>query len=361
MRTINSFSLIIILATCLSCSKKIDVQSLYCEPLHKVTSDVTESALKIPDAVPVNFDTREYLIYDTLVFSFLIHQDHIVSISNTSTGELLGNFCKRGRAWDEPIDVMPLQEIYVDDGELKADLLSYNDSKLFTWNISKSLKTGRDVYDHIIRLELGKGKVCSIPSYRRINKNHVLCFNSKETRGYDKNDVPEFCIYNTDSGQYAKGYELFSVPDIELNPDQSYRDFYSNRFTVKPDGSKVFVAMCLMPAYSLINLKQDTTESFLLTDLKPCRSDVARWYFADIQSDNDLIYALYSGEPLYNPKGDDIPKTMYVFDWNGNLRMKLSLPDRFTEINIDNGTMYLSDYKGLISEFSIQDIKNSIL
>ena len=63
---------------------------------------------------PSNFDTADCLIYDTLAFSFGHRQDYIVSVSNVTTGELIGKFCKRGRAWEEPMNGLPLQELYVE-------------------------------------------------------------------------------------------------------------------------------------------------------------------------------------------------------------------------------------------------------
>ena len=72
---------------------------------------------------PSNFDTADCLIYDTLAFSFGHRQDYIVSVSNVTTGELIGKFCKRDRAWEEPMNGLPLQELYVEDGDLKADMI----------------------------------------------------------------------------------------------------------------------------------------------------------------------------------------------------------------------------------------------
>jgi hypothetical protein len=284
----------------------------------------------------------------------------MISVSNALTGELIGNFCKRGRAWNELTDALPLQHVYIKNGELKADLISYHDSKVFVWNITKSLQSSQDVYDSIVQLEINKGKTFSVISYCRINEL-IFCYDSKQTRGYELDDVPEFCIYNLETGLQVKSYSVFKVPDLKSRKKRvSYKDYCANRFSVSKDGGKAFVVFDNFPMYCLIDMHTGKIESRLIKDVVPFDFDLDRWYFADIQSDETYVYVLFSGEELYNKEGTDIPKTLYVFDWMGSLKLKCNLPERFTEIKIDNEMIYFVHYKGRVSRCPISSIIRNI-
>lgn len=344
----------------LSCGYEMDLQDFYSVPLEKTDSKVMERKIELPSSEPSNFDTADCLIYDTLAFSFGHRQDYIVSVSNVTTGELIGKFCKRGRAWEEPMNGLPLQELYVEDGDLKADIISYSDSKLFVWNISESLRDGKDVYDSIVKLDTGAGKSFSIISYRRLDSSRLICYNSKQTKGHSEEDLPEFTIYDTKSGLKINEYVIFAKPDIQIKEGHSYRDYCSNRFTVKPDKTKAFIAMSSLPVCSIMDLVQDTVAAWEFTDMKRFSLDDRRWYFADVQSDDNYIYVLFSGEILYNDEGTDVPETLLVFDWDGELKLKCRLSERFTEINLDGDFVYFTHYEGYMSKVKLNDITDMI-
>lgn len=342
-----------------SCGYKSIPQEFISAPLMEVTTNVNQMDLELPASEMVSFKTSDCLLYDTLAFSFIRNDDYIISVSNSVTGQLLGNYCKRGRAWNELANALPLQEIYVEEGELKADLISYTDSKVFVWNITKSLQFHRDIYDSIIQLESKKGKTFSIISYKRIN-NLLFCYDSKQTKGHNKDDVPEFSIYDLSTGQKIKSYSTFKVPDLKLEKSVSYRDYCTNRFTINKDKTKAFVILDSFPVYFIIDLIDSSINSMFFKDLKPFSFNLNRWYFADIQSDDTYVYALYSGEELYNEDGTDIPNTLYIFDWEGTLKLICNLPERFSEILIDNGWMYFIHYKGKISKHPLNSITQNI-
>ena len=343
-----------------SCGYKALPQEFISASMKEVTTDVKTVSLELTHSDTVSFKTSDCLIYDTLAFSYVRNNDYIISVSNLLSGKLLGNFCKRGRACNELIDALPLQEVYLEDGDLKTDLISYHDSKVFVWNITKSLQYHRDIYDSIIQLDANNTKTFSIISYRRID-DLLFCYDSKQTQGHNKDDAPEFSIYSLNTGQKIKNYDIFKVPAIKFEKGVSYRDYCTNRFTINKDRPKSFVVFDNFPVYCLINLLDGSINSMIFKDLEPFSLNIDRWYFADVQSDDSYVYALYSGEELYNGMGTDIPNTLFIFDWNGTLKLICNLSDRFTEILIDNGWMYLIHYEGKISKYPLKSITDNIL
>ena len=69
---------------------------------------------------------------------------------------------------------------------------------------------------------------------------------------------------------------------------------------------------------------------------------------------------MYSGEELYNKDGTYIPDTLYIFDWDGELKLVYNLPERFTKIQIDNDWMYFIHYKGKISKCPVNSVTQNI-
>ena len=104
--------------------------------------------------------------------------------------------------------------------------------------------------------------------------------------------------------------------------------------------------MSYMPVYCLIDINTGEARGFKLEGLNSFSTKEERWHFVDVCADDRYVYALYSGEILFNPDGTYIPDTLYVFGWNGDVKLKCKLNHRFSELNIDNGYLYLRNSDG---------------
>ena len=113
-------------------------------------------------------------IKDSLVFAMSNEaQEYFFSVSDFKTGNLLGRYCRRGRSGNEPISMLPIMEFYNED--LKTNLFSYHDSKVFVWNISKTFETGLDTYDKIITLHPENGDWLPLMSFYRLQDKSDDC------------------------------------------------------------------------------------------------------------------------------------------------------------------------------------------
>lgn len=303
------------------------------------------------------------VIKDSLVINSGNRSENLFHISDMEGG-LIGSFCRRGRAWNEPLSGLPLSEVYVDDGDLYADVYSFMDAKLFVWNISRSMEEDRDVYEDIVQFKSEDDtRLKPWMSLYRLDESHIIVYNSMES-GYSDTyvEIPSYQIYDLSEKQLSRQYDLFNVVDLKPeDPMLAANAFLSNVDCIKPDRSKIAFAMSLMPVYCILDLSTGKAAGYRIKGLPGMRTDEYRWHFADIQADDDYIYALYSGEIMFNEEGTDIPEVLYVMDWEGNLKAKYKMDKRFTSLSLDRDKLYFIHHDGAVAVIDTDTLKSGLL
>lgn len=307
------------------------------------------------------FSGPDCIVRDSIMIA-LTRTEHLFAVSDLSTGNPVGLFCRKGRSWNEPLSALPLSETYVKSGDLVADVFSFMDSKLFVWNISQSMKTKTDVYENVIRL--GDGRNAPVPwmSFYRLDDHSVIAYNSMQAAmsQYAEN-APVYEIYDTSSGEKARELKLFNAVNAETDsPMFTSKIFLSNVDCIKPDRSKLCFCMSYMPVYCILDIESGEAVGYRIKGLDAFAPREQRWHFADVQTDGKYIYALYSGEILFNEQGTDIPNILYVMDWDGNLKLKCRLGQRFTGLDVDNGCLYMGNPSGLTATVETERIADLV-
>lgn len=291
------------------------------------------------------------LVRDSVVIS-QTRSEYLFDVSEFGSGDLLGSYCRRGRAWNEPLSALPLYETYVKSRDLCADIFSFMDSKLFVWNITQSLAQHRDVYDEIVRIKDADATGTPWMSFYRIDSTKIIAYNSMQLAASpDAEYAPRYEIYDVANGEKLKELDLFNAVDLETGSDMfTSKMFLSNVDCIKPDRTKLFFAMSYMPVYGVLDIKEGKAVGYRVKGLVPFSPKEQRWHFADVQADDDNVYALYSGELMFSENGTDIPNILYVIGWDGALKKKFVLNGRFTQISLDNGHLYLRNPAGVMAE-----------
>lgn len=318
--------------------------------------------LSLDDTQLPDVASSDCIVKDSLIINNEHRSEYLFHISDLD-GKLLGSFCRRGRAWNEPLSGLSLFETYVENGNVCADVFSFMDAKLFVWNISESISEGRDVYEDIIQFESNDEAVLHPwMSLYRLDEDHIIVYNSMQS-GYtdDLVGTPAYQIYALRERGLAVQFDLFNVVDIEPeNPMLPKNALLTNVDCLKPDKTKLVFAMSLMPVYCILDLDTGKAEGYRIKGLPGLRMDEYRWQFADIQADDDYIYALYSGEIMFNKEGADIPDVLYVMDWDGHVKAKYKMDKRFTSLSLDNGKLYFIHHDGAIAIVDTDLIKRDL-
>lgn len=349
------------LSLCLSCAH-VDERDFFRFPMTEVGIDVPRRSLLIGDDTLSGVMASDCIVRDSIIIA-TSRTGSLFSISDLN-GNLNGEYCRRGRAWNEPLSALPLAETYMRDDDLYADVYSPMDTKLFVWNISKSISEGRDIYEDIVKFESeDKSVLQPWMSLYRLDGDHIIVYNSMQS-GYDDGlvGIPDYQDYDLASRTLQKGYGLFNV--IEKQSENQFLSssmFLTNVDCIKPDRSLLVFGMYFMPVFCILDIESGEAHAFRLKRHSGFDLDKPHRHFVDIQADDDCIYALYSGEVLFNEEGTDVPDQLYVMDWEWRLLCRYGMDRRFSGLSLDGEKLYLLHYDGLVAAMDTDTLKSGLL
>lgn len=324
-----------------SCGNKLDSDTFFNFPISEIRDSKTETALEIPFIDNPGGRLVDCVIKDSLLFSFS-NTDHgyAYSVSSINSGELVCQLFKRGRAGNEPLWVMPIWDLYEEDGNTKGLMFAYHDARLFVCDITSSLSSGQDKYDRVVRLEWNGEGLMPLSQYYHLSDSTMIGYNTMVGEG----DVfmvrpPAFEIYDTYTGKLLERYETFNMIDYESD-DKEYtsRNYLYNYCDIKPDRSKLVFCMAYMSQINVMDIATGETKGFKIKGHEDFTTKGRVWHFTATQCDDEYIYALYSDKGKENMFSD----ILYVFDWNGNVKRKYRLDNSFTRLCLDGDMLYFS-------------------
>jgi len=327
----------------------------------KIINNITSKVLPIED---YNFGL--IAAYDSLIIYWNPKlQTHFFKMFNVDTGKELGLFCNRGKGHNETISVGPVMQLFKKGVDISTLIYAYNEGKIFMWNIDKSIKDKRTIYDTVVDFNYkNKDK---LSRYNRIfYKNNDILFariasvplNSEEstTLYYQK--------YNMCTNNVLQDYHIYkkSVRNGKASVEPS--SFYYSSDFLKPDGSKIVMAMRYLPQINIIDTNTGDVVGFRMpegpgfslfeTKMKPYNI-----YYNSVQADDNYIYAAYWGKKQWEvSRNAKVPilNTIHVFDWQGNLLYKIKTDRSYFRIWLDQGRnrLYTTDIEN--SEVSYIDL-----
>lgn len=329
----------------LACTRQPVEQAFFAFPLKTANIGYPEADYSCTDELPFFMPSSECLIFDTLILSNG-RKDYLFHLFSLNSGEPVGSFCMKGRSWNEPISAIAPSEIHSKGKNHFVDVFSFMDGKLLEWNISASLREGKDIYERIVQLD--SGKFMPILSLWRLDDNHVLAFNSAQDPYEDNMEsLPEYVIYNLSDGSVQQEFNVFVLPVFqESNSNYTSKNIFSCVDCMKPDRKKLMFFMNTMPVYGIIDMQKRSVNCFYMADLKGFAPEEFRWHFADAVGDDDCVYVLYSGGILYDSDGAEIPKTLFTIGWDGTVLKKYNLDRNYTNLCRDSSNLYLTNPSG---------------
>lgn len=343
--------LVVIVILFLSSCRQIVEQDFFPVPIEIVSA---------PDKEIFSYDDESFFcsslgfsrIKDSVIISMERGSDsHLFSVTDMATDSIVGLFCQKGRANNELLDCIPISELYTDgDEDCCADLVSYLDSRLLTWNISESLRSGKDVYDNVVELKSGSGKFLPLMSLYRLDESRIITRNSvRSPKDGSPHEPPAYEMYDTDSGHKIREYAFINSVEAEDDDGDGYdsRTYVSMGDGIKPDGSKMFFAMAYMPVYGILDISSGDLDVFRI---KGCRrfSPKERYkHFASIETDDCCIYALYQGTYI-NEHMLEVANELLVMDWQGRILHKYEIQPGVRSLVRDGAYLYFLKFDGNI-------------
>lgn len=324
----------------LSCATYDECEFLNFE-IANVPDIKTDGVLDIYSVGEKEESLYECKIFDKYICSLHSDTEFMLSLSDMETGELAGQYFKRGRSGNELISSMPISEILRERAGYSAYLFSPVERKLMKWNISSSLETGTTVYSDIVELGSRRKGILPLMAIYEMTGERVIAYNTGQIGEWY--ETPAYEIYDMTTSELVEKLPLFNKVEIDTDDERySSRIFLSLKDCIHPDRSKLAFGMYYMPVINIIDLSDNTCKGFRINGRPRFTPNEKICHFVDMTADENHIYALYCGERLKH--NEDFPKYLYVFDWNGSIEYKYELPFRVTGLELSNDKLYFLDY-----------------
>lgn len=261
---------------------------------------------------------------------------------NINTGKHICNFFPMGRGKGEFLNVTPIMQNYTENGEVKAPFVAMNEKKAGIFNITKSVKERTTVCDTVFHFGGQDKNKRPFSRFFKYNDSTFLVyqFGTRLNLEEHKYSLPQFLMINCYTGEINRTYDVYNEPAL-YNPvaGDKNRSFYLSLNLMKPDKSKILIAMTLLPQINILDVETGIVKGVRIAGtpgfeyLKGKVEDFKEYYlFSD--ADDRYIYALYAPKSYIEP-GVPTNCMVHVFDWEGNFVYKLYAPEALNQIQVD--------------------------
>lgn len=290
-------------------------------------------------------------VYDSLI---LFHNPKLktqaFNINNINTLKEVGTFCEKGNGPSESVAFSPIYYIFKEGDELKTHLFAPNERKLFQWNITKSIQRQHTYYDTIIPFSFREKKSNAyFQQIFRITSDTVIAKVGVQAIGEDDATLPFYQKLNIQTGQSTQEYRPFKKTIINEEATIIPEVFYYTYSAIKPDKSKLVEAMRNLPQINIIDLETGETIGFRTKNeddfsIFKKKNKNLKIHFCNLTADNNYIYAVYCGKERQKQGEDFKINTINVFNWEGELKYRLTTDCDIFETTLDeiNNRLYMT-------------------
>jgi len=300
-------------------------------------------------------------VYDTIML-FVSHSfpDYYLYIYNLNNGELIGKYAPKGQGPDDYHDFTHAEQFVVDNEGIKLWIRDGYGIENQLMNLTKTIRVNKAIIDSIIYLDWKKHTFTPF-GYVFITDNGVLTRIQAERKTNHNYDPDRYEIYNIQQERLKK-INIFNRPILKKKPDFPIENYYISRDRIKPDGSKIVMAMEMLAQINIYDIKKDKLKGFRIKDtpdFEYLTKDIQNYkiFFRDVCVDNDHIYALYSNVIL-EKNGKNYPfesNTILVYNWDGEIVKKIILDKMTSEITIDplSSSLYILTNDDFVYKYNL--------
>lgn len=274
------------------------------------------------------------------------------SVFNINTNEEMGHFCEKGNGPNEAVVYSPMYSFFKENGDLATLLYAPHNNKICIWNITQSLKQEHTVIKDIPYSWREENNNVFYNDIHYLGNNQLIVKNQSQPIGEYDASSPYYQKRTISTNRQIQRYDVYKKTIINEDAIIIPTSFYDSKDVIKPDGTKIAMAMRNLPQINIIDLNTGEIYGYRLKGGEGFSifSTKGNWkiHYKWAHADNNYIYASYLGKHRDKSLREE-PETqiIHVFDWEGNLRYKLKLNDATGRYFVDNTTnrLYKWNYK----------------
>ncbi|MEA4887487.1 MAG: BF3164 family lipoprotein [Bacteroides graminisolvens] len=179
-----------------------------------------------------------------------------------------------------------------------------------------------------------------------ITKNYII--------GESRSPEGRIALMNQDGSLIRYGGEYLRKTETKIS-DFENANLYASGITVKKDGSMLALATYTAGMIDVYSIKNNSIilnwnyHEFLPEHLyiiemgetfRAAITDETRYGYADIESTDKLVYALYSGRKV-KEKDYSFGSIIRIFDWNGSIGLELHSDINLRRITVSEDNQYI--------------------
>ncbi|MDR3246006.1 MAG: TolB-like 6-bladed beta-propeller domain-containing protein [Prevotellaceae bacterium] len=279
---------------------------------------------------------------DSLI-GFIDHRfpDYFMHVFNLYTGKFLYPLCRHGEGPGAFREITFTDQLVMADGQLHFWVRDDYGRKggCILVNLEKPDNEVKQAMDIIV----DDWKFYYSFSFVFILNDSLFLGNNQGEGEYEgKNPFipPTYYIYNSRTKQKIRTYTLYNgfVSQPEYRGKSSPAEYFASMDRIKPDKSKLAMAMHLLDQINILDLTTGKIKGFRdknSPDFEYLTHDPADFkrYYSNVCVDDTYIY---------RNRG----RTVNVFDWNGNVVRKIILDKKAIAATFDSVNKYLYAYVG---------------
>lgn len=313
------------------------------------------------------YDGSMYVNDSLLIFNFNKAHDKKVHVFNLKTNSLIGKFCQVGNGPNEVRSVYCYGQFYNVSNEINL-WIEINSVTLNELNVTKSLQSQKTVFNN----KRQPIKCIEPPGFVynfifELDEKYFLAKNQAQVLFKNGTDyIPgKYGIYNSNTGKLVKSLVIYNKPISNKFIDQSFvvEQFFTSFDKIKPDKSKLAMAMVYLPQINILDLKTGKNVCFRLKDkpgFKSLKKDPEsfRIYNRFIVVDDSFIFVSYLNLPSVDVNWLSQTNEIDVYNWSGQFIKKLHLSNPFFKIAFDpiNKIMFTKNNSDEIYSYDLKDL-----
>jgi hypothetical protein len=313
--------------------------------------------------------TGRPVAYDSLIF-FISQkfESELMAVFSLNSLKQIGSFCKKGNGPNEFTSINCFEQIEIINSSICLWLENRDTYTMKLFKLSQSVIEEKSIFDSSdIKLKWRKEYKWPYLYTFIIDSNSYLVKN-QATKKYSKSIdyIPgSYHLYNRKSNKKIQTFVLFNKPVLnkysEKYPLFPHEIYYASKDMIKPDLSKIAMAMVSMGQLNILDLKTGEIKGFRLPhtpDFSYLISEPQKYYefFRNISTDDDYIYTAYA-EILNDPKRPNINRLL-VFNWEGLLLKNIILknPFKYMSVNPLNRFLYTIDDQDRVFSYDLKKV-----
>lgn len=281
---------------------------------------------------------------DSLIGFIYDFSDYFMNVFNINTGKFLYSLCKRGESANEFLRLTYTEQFDTDDSLRMWIRKEAGRNECLLINMQQA----NDLCKQKMDINVNTKFQYTFSFVFILNDSLFLGNNQGEEPRSDRGAFvpPAYHLYNAVTKQKVQSYSLYNAFVPVHNTDQGlYMEYYYSMDRIKPDKSKLVMAMYLMDQINIFDLNTETLTGFrdkTAPDFDYLKHDPEhfRTYYHQVCVDDVYIYGLYSGKKYFDENNCDTD-IINVFDWNGNFIRKLVLDKTVLNMAFDPVHKYL--------------------